>query len=114
MSEPRYKLYCSLCKAVVSSPNEHRMQSCKCGTLTIDGGDEYWRVLGPLSLGIVFESEADVVRQSENCAVCGAQWEELSRRKRSDSAVGKVLICANARCVSRNALEVKQLIQSEE
>ena len=40
------KLRCLKCKDVIESKSIHDFQRCECGTIFIDGGNEYTRVGG--------------------------------------------------------------------
>ena len=40
------KLKCNKCGDIIESKSVHDLKSCKCGAISIDGGDEYTSVTG--------------------------------------------------------------------
>jgi len=42
------KLQCNKCKDIIESKSVHDFVRCKCGTIFVDGGDEYCRYGGEI------------------------------------------------------------------
>lgn len=43
------KIKCDLCNDIIESKYRHDFVTCKCGACSVDGGNEYLRILGDLS-----------------------------------------------------------------
>ena len=41
-----HKLKCKLCEDIIESKHRHDFKSCKCGSISIDGGSVYTRIVG--------------------------------------------------------------------
>ena len=43
------KAKCLRCEGIIESEFLHDMQSCKCGAIFVDGGQDYWRFGGDMT-----------------------------------------------------------------
>jgi len=43
------KAKCLRCEGIIESESRHDMQSCKCGAIFVDGGQDYWRFGGDMT-----------------------------------------------------------------
>lgn len=61
------KAKCAKCSTVIQSLDVHHMTSCKCGAISIDGGEFYTRCIGsPADFIWEFEDEGITETQSYN------------------------------------------------
>lgn len=43
----RNRIKCKKCQDIIESKDVHDFQTCKCGAVSVDGGQEYQRLLWP-------------------------------------------------------------------
>jgi hypothetical protein len=52
------KVLCRLCLDLIQSKHRHDFESCTCGAISVDGGPDYFRVLGqPENYVVDFDDE---------------------------------------------------------
>ena len=68
MDKIKNRARCKKCQDIIESKYRHDFVWCKCKTVFVDGGNDYWRGGGDLEYferidneGKVLESDADVV-----------------------------------------------------
>ena len=78
------KAKCLICRQVIRSTHRHEFKTCKCGSLSVDGGTDYLRrVGGPFEELSETEPEPnDEVMKSADRAIGQYRplWERLAKR----------------------------------
>lgn len=59
LSRYKNKAKCRICGDILESKYVHDFQTCECGSIFIDGGNEYWRYGGKDNLIRVYEERED-------------------------------------------------------
>ena len=77
MTKPLNRIRCAKCLDILTSRHVHDFVTCSCGSVSVDGGNDYYRYVGELQNILVYNNRQWVplvIEKEEETKINFIQW----------------------------------------
>ena len=96
---------CKLCGDIIFSAHRHDFKTCKCGSISVDGGMEYIRRVGNMSLDATEERSMKMDKDALKACVEAVKWAHDTGRNDLGVALAVIRALRDSRHLNMNCFK---------